>query len=139
MKLFFIGLVVIVVLVLSALVFLPSGDTSDSAGAISRTGLHWHPQLEIYVRGEQVIIAQNVGLGAVHNPVHTHEDLPILHLEFSGLVTEEHIKLGNFFKVWGKDMRSFGENMRMTVNGKENTEYEKYVMHDDDKIELHYD
>jgi len=44
--------------------------------------------------------------------------------------------LSDFFAVWGKDMRSFGKNMKMTVNGQENTEYENYLMNDHDQIEL---
>ena len=106
---------------------------------VARAGLHWHPQVVIYVKGEQVEIPQNVGLGAVHQPMHTHEDPPIVHLEFNGIVRTDDLKLGNFFKSWGKDMRSFGPNMHMTVNGRENTEYENYAMKDGDKIELRYD
>ena len=37
-----------------------------------------------------------------------------------------------------QDIHSFGANMKMTVNGKENTEYENYVMRDKDKIELEF-
>ena len=36
-------------------------------------------------------------------------------------------------------MWSFGTNVKMTVNGKENTEYENYAMQDKDKIELRYE
>lgn len=108
-------------------------------GVVSMNGLHWHPQLEIFVRGEKIEIPQNIGLGAVHRPVHTHEDPPIIHLEFSSIVREEDIMLGAFFESWGRDMRSFGENMRMTVNGVDNTEYEGYIMKDKDQITLHYD
>lgn len=106
---------------------------------IVRNGLHWHPRLEIYVKGEKIEIPQNIGIGAVHLPMHTHDDLPNIHLEFSGLVREEDLMLGQFFKNWGKDMRSFGENMRMTVNGSPNTEFERYIMRDKDIIELLYD
>lgn len=119
---------------------------------ISRTGIHWHPQLTIFVRGQQVTIPQNLGIGPQFagtrgfDPqmqmaaMHTHEDLPLIHLEFmSGPVHKEDVTLGQFFKVWAKDMRSFGSNMRMTVNGKENTEYENYIMRDGDKIELRYE
>ena len=35
-------------------------------------------------------------------------------------------------------MRSFGTDMKMTVNGEENTEYDNYVMRDKDKIELRF-
>ncbi len=84
-------------------------------------------------------IPQNIGLGAVHKPVHTHEDLPVIHLEFDGIVREEDAMLGEFFKNWGKDMRSLGTDMRMMVNGVPNTEFERYIMRDGDVIELHYD
>jgi len=71
--------------------------------------------------------------------MHTHEDLPLLHLEFSGRVTKDDIRLGNFFRNWGKDMNEFGTNMKMAVNGKENMEFGDYVMRDKDKIELNFD
>src|SRR3989344_5002745 len=64
---------------------------------------------------------------------------PPIHLEFQGLTRKQDIILCQFFKNWGKDMRSFGANIKMVVNGKENTEYENYVMRDKDKIELSFD
>ena len=119
---------------------------------VASSGIHWHPQLTIYVKGQQVQIPQNLGIGAQfagtngYDPqmqmaaVHTHEDLPLIHLEFmSGPVRKEDVTLGQFFKIWGKDMRSLGTNMHMTVNGTPNTDYENYVMRDGDKIELNYD
>lgn len=119
---------------------------------VSRGGIHWHPTLTIYVKGEKLEIPANVGIGSQfagtpgYDPqmqmaaMHTHDDLPNIHLEFmGGPVHKEDITLGQFFKIWGKDMRSFGTSMRMTVNGKENTEYENYGMRDGDVIELHYE
>ena len=139
-----------------------SGSDLVAPGAI-----HWHPRLTIYVNGEQVPIPENIGIGAQYagtrgyDPqmgmaaMHTHEDLPLIHLEFMrGPVYAEDITLGRFFQIWNKDMRSFGENMRpsdergsteasrmnvrMTVNGAPTTEYEGYVMKDGDAIELRY-
>lgn len=112
---------------------------SNDPSIVARSGLHWHPTLEIYVRGEKIAIPENVGLDGAHKPVHTHDDLPVIHLEFSGVTRTDDVMLGEFFRNWGKDMRSFGANMRMTVNGQENTDYENYVMRDGDTIELHYD
>lgn len=108
---------------------------------ISKNSIHWHPELFIYVNGEKQEIPANIGLGAVHQPIHTHDDNKegIIHLEFPGLVRQNDIRLGQFFKNWGKDIRSFGANMKMTVNGEENTEYENYLMQDKDKIELRYE
>ena len=108
---------------------------------ISRNGFHWHPELTIYVKGEKQEIPENIGIGAVHQPIHTHDDSGqgIVHMEFQGLALKQDATLGQFFKNWDKDMQSFGTNMKMTVNGEENTEYENYVMGDKDKIELYYD
>src|SRR3989344_9698776 len=126
---------------------LHSGDLD----VISQNGIHWHPQLEIFVKGEKVDIPENIGIGPQYagmptfdsgmrmTAMHTHEDMPAIHLEFPGLVREKDITLGNFFRIWGEGMRSFGSNVRMTVNGTENAEFENYVMHDGDRIELRYD
>ena len=142
MKIFFILIAVLVVGAGAALFFLPKSSgpvTSSDPNVVTLAGLHWHPTLTIYVKGEKLEIPQSIGLGAVHQPMHTHDDLPIIHLEFGGMVKKEDLVLGQFFKNWGKDIRSFGSKMRMTVNGEENTEYENYVMKDGDKIELRYD
>ena len=125
---------------------------SSDPDIVASGGIHWHPQLTIYVKGVKQEIPANLGIGPQfagtngYDPqmqmaaIHTHEDLPLIHLEFmSGPVRKEDVTLGQFFKIWGKDMRSLGSNMRMTVNGKANTDYENYVMHDGDKIELNYD
>ena len=109
---------------------------------ISRNGFHWHPELAIYVKGKKQELPPNINIGVVHQPIHTHPDdnrQGIVHLEFQGLTQKQDVVLGQFFKNWGKDIRSFGTNMRMTVNGKENTEYENYIMRDKDKIELQFD
>jgi len=108
---------------------------------VSRSAFHWHPELTIYIKGEKLEIPENIGIGAVHQPIHTHDDSNqgIIHMEFQGLARKQDVTLGQFFKNWGKDMRSFGANMKMTVNGEENTEYENYIMRDKDKIELWFD
>lgn len=129
--------IVVIVIFIGGILLSRSLQKKDT-DIISRNGMHWHPQLQIIVAGEKIEIPQNVGIGAIHSPMHTHEDLPLIHLEFDGLVRSDDIKLGQFFRIWDKDMNSFGTNMRMTVNGKENTEFGNYIMHDGDKIELHY-
>ena len=122
-----------------------SGDIVETIG---QNGIHWHPQLEIYIKGKKQDIPHNIGLVGVHNPIHTHDDVPIIHMEFSGKVTGDNIKLGNFFRVWGKEFNSttlFNQKngpegiVRMFVNGQENREFENYQMHDGDKIEIRYE
>lgn len=130
----------ITILVTSLFVWSRALQDSDPS-ILSRNGLHWHSELAMYIKGEKKEIPANIGLGVVHQPVHTHDDgdQGIIHMEFQGLVRKEDITLGQFFKSWGKDIRSFGGAMKMTVNGQENTEYENYIMQDKDKIELRYE
>lgn len=131
------------VAIIAGLVWLIASQPKTPEGdIISRSGLHWHPELVIYIKNEKQELPANIGIGAIHQPVHTHPDdnrQGIVHLEFQGLTLRQDVVLGQFFKNWGKDMRSFGTNMRMTVNGEENTEYENYVMRDKDRIELQFD
>lgn len=122
----------------------------DAATIVSRTGLHSHPEIKIFVNDEPVPVPGNIGVGAQYagkptydagmrmTAMHTHEPDGTAHLEFPGLVTTDDMKLGNFFAIWGREFMSFGSTVSMTVNGEENTELENYKMKDGDKIELHY-
>ncbi len=134
-----IGVLAVVLVTVSWMVSAPASQKIIDENVISKSGLHWHSELEIYVKGEKIEIPANIGLGATHNPIHTHdEDAPqgVVHMEFGGLVHKEDTKFGQFFKVWNKEIESFGANVNMTVNGVENIEYGNYEMKDGDKIKL---
>ena len=112
---------------------------------ISNTGIHWHSNLSIKINGENINIPAGVGIGAVHSPMHTHESDGTIHAEYSGVVREKDLTLGNFFKIWGKTFNSNeimgningeGGTLKMLVNGVENTEFGEYVMKDGDNIEI---
>ena len=69
-------------------------------------------------------------------------------MEFSGVVTKEDTRLGNFFKTWGKEFsstqifeykNSSESAVIIFVNGKENLDFENYLMRDGDKIEIRYE
>ncbi len=115
---------------------------------LSKNGLHWHATLHIKINGAEISIPQGIGLGAVHNPIHTHDPDNVIHLEFDGVVKKEDLALKNFFKVWDKDFSresvlgnktGEGGTVKMFVNGKENSEFENYLMQDGDKIEIVYE
>lgn len=118
---------------------------------ISRGGLHWHPKLSIIINGEEQEIPANIGIGAVHQPIHTHDQDAkdgVIHMEMPGLVTKNDTKLGNFFKIWGKEFNStqildkkngVKGRVKMFVNGKKNKEFENYLMKDKDVIEIRYE
>ena len=122
-------------------------DTSPE-DIISKNGIHWHPHLAIVIDGTKQEIPANIGIGITHNPIHTHDATGEIHLEFEGLVKKSDITLGTFVEVWGKTFNAScifdacagnGKTVRMTVNGKENTEFENYVMRDKDEIEIRFE
>lgn len=127
--------------------FIYNNNRPGDSEVISKRGLHWHPELSIEIKSQKQEIPANIGIGLVHNPIHTHDDSGTIHLEFDGLVKKDSILLNQFFKVWGKQFNSQcifeycnGPNgsVNMFVNGKENSEFDNYQMRDGDKIEIIY-
>jgi hypothetical protein len=143
------------IVLIGSVFFFSNQDKGDSSvppdQIVSENGLHWHPRLEIYINGEKQKIPPNVGLGAVHAPIHTHDEDAkdgVIHMEMAGIVTRDETRLGNFFQTWGKKFSSTqifdkkngeGGKIKMIINGKENNEFENYMMKDGDKIEIRYE
>lgn len=135
-----VAVLVVIVLIGGLTVAYKNKPKIPESDIVSRNGLHWHPELTIFIKGEKQPLPASLGIsGSYMAPVHTHEPDGVIHLEFQGLVQKKDITLGQFFKSWGKDISSFGTAMKMTVNGKENAEYGSYIMQDKDKIELRYE
>jgi len=112
---------------------------------LSSAGLHWHADLNIKIKGQNVEIPADLGIGATHNPMHTHDNTGKIHLEFGGVVRKSDLELGNFFKIWGKEFNELcildkcngpDGKLTMLVNGATSTEYAKHSMQDGEKIEL---
>lgn len=139
----------------------PRNEINKNSGIVSESGIHWHPELVIYIKGQKQEIPQNVGIGPQYTnnkwynkemgmaEIHTHEDLPLLHWEVpNGPVAKDKVRLGTFFEVWGKtfnstqifDKRNGPEGtVKMTVNGQPNTEFDNYLVNDKDKIEIRFE
>jgi len=146
-----IGLFTLVILV-GGIALLSVGQKQvNSSNVISKNGLHWHPKLSIFIKDEQKPLDDGIGLGAVHQSMHTHtEDYKegVVHMEMKGVVSKDDTKLGKFFQVWGKKFNSQcildqcateSGTLKMTVNDQENAEYENYLMKDGDRIEIRYE
>lgn len=148
-----IGLVTVLIVAGGAMIL-----TKDPASSVPKdqliasTGIHWHPTVEVTIKGEKQEIPSNLGIGAAaHQKIHTHDTDAkdgVVHLEAQGVVTKDDTRLGKFFSAWGKDFTSakiFDKTngpdgkLKMLVNGKENMEYEKYLMKDGDNIEIRYE
>ncbi len=112
---------------------------------ISEQGIHWHTELSITILGQKQDVPANIGLGITEQPLHTHGEDNEIHLEFTGLVKKDDIRLGRFFEIWD---RTFNEDciftkcngpegkVKMFVNGEPNFEFENYIMRDKDKVEI---
>ena len=161
------GIIGAVVLIVAAILWSESRKADkiqaleSSGDLVSQTGIHWHPELSITIKGEKQLIPANIGIGMqyagypLYDPmmrmtdVHTHDALGTLHWEvMEGPVKKEDVRLGNFFAIWGKkfDETCIFEScngpegtMTMLVNGKENTEFQNYLVNDKDKIEIRYE
>lgn len=143
-----IGWIIFGVLAVGFVVWVARLPRIPEAETLSSVGIHYHPHLTIIIKGENVPIPAGIGLGATERSIHTHEADGIIHLEFSGVVKKEDTKLGEFFKIWGKDFSQNsilghkageGGTVKMKVNGTNNTEFENYEMKDGDKIEIIYE
>ncbi|MBI2514705.1 hypothetical protein HYV91_00735 [Candidatus Wolfebacteria bacterium] len=124
----------------------------SEAEFISTTGLHWHPELSIFIKGKKQEIPGGVGLGVKEQPMHTHEPDGVIHLEFPGLVARKDTELRKFFEIWGKKLdqncisASGGEfctglegTLRVFINGQETKDFLNYPMRDKDKIEIRFE
>ncbi len=128
--------------------FIANQPKTPESEIISQGGIHWHPNLSIYIKGKPQEIPANIGIGITHQPIHTHDATGQLHLEIQGLVTKDDIKLNRFFKIWGKQFTAScifdsctGQNgtLKMLVNGKKNNGFGNYEMQDGDKIEIRFE
>ena len=138
-----------------------SQSVTQKSDIVSQSGIHWHPQLAIYIKGQKQEIPANIGIGKQYasskwydsmmsmTDFHTHDASGELHWEvMEGPVTKDHVTLKAFFEVWGK---TFNSNQildtkngpdgttKMFVNGQPNTEFENYQVKDKDRIEIRYE
>jgi len=130
------------IIALGGLLWWAGSFGENNPDVIATRGIHWHPELIIYVDGVKEDIPANIGLAGGHEPIHTHaEDVAqgVLHFEFGEIVRMDDTRLERFFEIWNKDIQTaFGFLERMTVNGEENAEYGAYTVQEEDKIELFY-
>jgi hypothetical protein len=73
-------------------------DRIDRAGLRSGSDPHVHPKLTVLVGERPVPVVGNMGIGAAHSPLHTHEPDGVIHVEGAQDAT-----LGQFMAVWGVD------------------------------------
>ncbi len=156
----------IAVVSVCVVVFLAGCGTGGSDAAprlssrpiVSKEGIHWHIKLRIFVRGEQITVPANMGIGSQYQSdpgfdsmmemtgIHTHDDSGTIHWEImAGPVKRTGIRLAAVFGVWGQPFTSnellsertgAGEHVTMTVNGRPNPELGLYEVHDGDEVDI---
>ncbi len=145
--------VFILIIVITSALVLWLRDYNNKRGnyEISKTAIHRHAHLLIRINGVQYPVVPNIGLDGsnVHpSHLHTHSDDGVIHMEMEGPVKARDIWLGQFFKVWDTrfsdkcilDACNEGSRrVKLLVNGRENGDFERYVMQDGDNIEIIYE
>ncbi len=139
-------------ILIGGVLLLSQGQKAVPEGEIiARNGLHWHPRLSVYIKGQKQGLSEGIGLGAREMAMHTHKEdyqQGVIHMEIKGVVIKNQTKLGNFFQIWGKQLSSnclldkcngSDGTVKMTVNGQENKDFENYEMKNDDNIELRFE
>lgn len=111
---------------------------------VSETGVHWHTELAIIIKGQSQPLPPNLS----GNDIGTQDSSGKIHWGPSGRVTQRQLRLGVVFQTWGQPFSSTqildkqngpDGTVRMTVNGQSNTEFDNYVIRDGDKIEIRYE
>ena len=113
-------------------------------GHTSSLALHYHVDLKIIIDGEEFFIPSDIGVEKnLMRAVHTHDSSGHVHIE--GPCKRDFI-LGDFFKIWQKNFDSQcifnscvdkGE-LKMSVNGVENKEFNNLVLKDKQEILVEY-
>src|SRR3989338_7015483 len=86
------GIVLILGAAGSLVWYIVSRPATPEGEIVSQNGLHWHATLAIYAKGVQQDIPADIGIGATHMPIHTHDQSGTVHMEFAGLVRKEDLR-----------------------------------------------
>ena len=113
-------------------------------GSHQNIALHIHSGLSIVIDDKNFDIPANIGVSpGVMRPLHTHDSTGEIHIE--GPYARD-FTLGEFFDIWEKNLNQScifdyctdkGE-LKMYVNGKENSEFGNHVLRDDEDISIEF-
>lgn len=118
--------------------------TEINIGGHTNIKLHIHSDLRILIDGKEEFIPANIGIGNnLMRPLHTHNPDGEIHIE--GPCARD-FTIGEFFQVWGREFNrqcifdKCTDNgvLRFIVNGKENQDFENYIMRDGDNMVIEY-
>jgi|SRR3989344_7287094 len=96
---------------------------------------HIHPELIIIVDSQEEIIPKNIGMVGCESVIHTHDDTGEIHIEAQD---RREYTLGDFFRVWGKKIDRDGYELKITVDGQPNDNFQNLIFRDNQKIIIKY-
>jgi len=116
----------------------PAVESVSFPPQLSPAAMHIHSELSIVQNGIRIPIPKDIGIGKIHQPIHTHENDNVIHVESSDT---RAYTLGNFFQVWKKSLNTtcvadYCGKVEMTVDGKPNDDLGRHVLKDGEKIEV---
>lgn len=128
----------------------------DRSLALPRVGDHWHADYSVSICGEE-----QQDIPALHGDVHTHGDgrihshpktaataygsanLGLFFRTHGGKFTKDELRYPGQDRTWKVGERCEGKDqpatLKLTVNGKERTDFDRYVPQDGDRIEIRYE
>lgn len=121
-----------------------TAKTPPNDPIVSETDLHWHTDIAITVKGRPVALPPNLS----GNGLGTQDSSGKVHWGPRGPVKKSQLRLGVFFETWGQpfnasqildNQNGADGTVKMVVNGQPNTEFENYIIQDEDKIEIIYE
>ena len=122
---------------------LTSIAVDPNSNIVSQNGVYLRAHLSVKINGKEIKIPAGIGfLGELDEDgmpkvLHTHSSKGIIRAEMKGVVSKDQLRLGEFFRAWGKDFskdsilgNKVGEmhKIKMFVNGVENFDYENYII-----------
>jgi hypothetical protein len=108
--------------------------------------MHVHPQLNVTVDGNPMIVPTQIGIDSLlwkdHSldqfgmqgmaPLHTHDTSGTIHVESN---TIRNYTLGQFLDIWG-GLNVVGKTVKATVDGKPVSDFRNIILTDGEKINL---
>jgi sulfur carrier protein ThiS len=140
-----IGIPVAAVVVVLGIVFGMQASEQGSMG--TKMVMHIHPQLNVKVNGQPIIVPENIGIEKSlwndhsldkygmqgMSPLHSHDSSGTIHVESS---VERDYTLGEFLDVWASLDTSNDKTVKVIVSGQPLPDWRNHILEDKEKISL---
>ena len=117
--------------------FWPGTDIACLRFGHQNIAQHIHPVLKVLVDGQEEGLPANIGVTpSCMAEAHTHDASGTLH--FESVSATKTFTLGDFLKVWGRDIARDGYTHSVTINDEVVGDVETRVLQDEDRVVISY-